>query len=218
MIADAIDKARRGETAWSQKPETVGAALGTRRITSAVLDYRMNGVDNALGYDPDDGNARERYVPNTGNSRSKRAKRVWVETTITGSAGGTEEIEIESDLAVLDPNEHWPTEYGIALSAETAINVEELVELLVQACYEPRAGDPDDDSAETQRAEFDAHALVVATSLLFPRCNALERQLEHAVRRYGANLLHEGESATIRIRSRRGGNGTREVHTTVHGA
>ena len=212
----AIDKARRGETAWSKKPDTEGAALGERTITDAVLHYRMDGANNALDEERDIVDPQKRYVPKTDDGRPRRAERVWVEATIEGGAGGSEQVEIETALALLDPEEHWPTEFGIALSADTEMSVDEVVELLVNGCFQPRDGERDDDSAETQREHFEDHALWVATNLLLPRREARVRQLENAVRRYGANLVEEGEIATITVANRRGNKGEREVQATVH--
>ena len=218
MVARAIDRAKRGETAWSRKPggEDAGdAARGELTITDAVLHYRLDSVDNALVDERGTADPRKRYVPRSDDGRPRRAERVWVEATVEGSDGGTEKIEIETDVAFLDPDEHWPTESGIALRADTRITVDELVELLVEACVQPREGERDDDSAETQRENFDDHALWVATTLLLPRKDARERQLENAVRRYGAGLLEEGEMATVTVAHRPGSNGRREVHATV---
>ena len=161
VIARAIEKARRGETAWSKKPDSEGAALGERTITDGVLHYRMDGVDNALDEERDVSDPGKRYVPKTDDGRPRRAERVWVEATIGGSTGGSDEVEIETDLAFLDPDEHWPTEFAISLSADTEIAVDELVKVLVDACFQPRDGEHDDDSAETQRDNFDDHALWV---------------------------------------------------------
>ena len=216
MITHAIEKAQRGETSWSQKPKTVDSTLGERTITDAALHYRMSGADKTLEDEREITTPPEHDVPKTDDGRPQRAERVWVEATIEGSGGGSEKVEIETDAALLNPNGHWPTEFGIALAADTGISVDELVELLVQACFEP-GNDPEDDNAETQRDDFDAHALQVATTMLLPRRLALERQLENAVRRYGANLVKEGEIATITVANQHGGNGKREVQATVHG-
>ena len=45
------------------------------------------------------------------------------------------------------------------------MSVDEFIEVLVEACFQPR----DDDSAETQSEHFENHALWVATTRLLPR-------------------------------------------------
>ena len=214
VIARAIGKAQRGETAWTKQPHSEGAALGERTITDAVLRYRIDGSDQTLDEERDVSDPSKAYVPKTDDGRPQRAERVWVEATIEGNAGGSEKVEIETDLALLDPDEHWPTEFGIALSADTEMNIDELVEMLIHACFQPRDG-RDEDSAETQRDDFEDHALWIATTLLLPRREALERQMENKVRRCGANLVNEGEIATITVVNHRGSGGKREVQATV---
>ena len=94
-----------------------GAALGECAIAEAVLHYRMEGVDHTLDEERDMSDRTRAYVPRTQDGRPRRAERVWVEATIEGSGGGSEKIDIETDLALLDPDECWPNEFGVALSA-----------------------------------------------------------------------------------------------------
>ena len=212
VIARAIERARRGQTRWSKK--TGSAAVGERTISDARLLYRMHGVDNALEDNRNVSDPVKRYVPKTEDGRPARAERVWVKARIVG-LGGSEEVEIEADVALLDPDEHWPNEFGIALAADTEINVEELTDVLTEACMRPSYGDPDEDSTITGRQRLEEHALWIATTLLLPRTEALERQMVEAVRRHGAKLVAEGEVVTITVINHRGSNGEREVHAEI---
>ena len=79
----------------------------------------------------------------------------------------------------------------------------------------PSYGDPEEDSTITRRQRLEEHALWIATTLLLPRTEALERQMVEAVRRHGAKLVAEGEAVTITVINHRGSNSEREVHAEI---
>ena len=224
VIADAIDKALRGEAAWSHKTRTE-SALGRREITSAVLHYRMDGVDNALDDDLGEDNPREHYVPITNESRPNAP-----------SASGWKRRSQEAPAATTRwrsrPTSPYstPTSTGRPSSGSPCRPRAESPSRSWSSCSSRpatrRARGAATTTAPRRSATTSTHTPwwspptcctgVVATNLLYRRENALERQLENAVRRYGASLLNEGESATITIRKRNGSHGHTEIEARAH--
>ena len=179
-------------------PGDDGPPRGRRGVVETTILYRLGGNDYELTSDRDKTHIHQEYRKNRrAGENLEQADGIWVQATVTGKDGGSERIVMESDIAFIDPDEHWPTDYDVLVSKKNSrLTVKKLIELITRACFEP-GNDADDDSIETQHDMFDGVAHQIATNLLLDTTAARTSQMAYAVDKYVSGALGVGETVTM---------------------